>query len=96
MTKEFKSFCKTVGGNEGQKCYYPTRLDTYGCGCFHDCNYCYAKSLLSFRNLWNPLDPSVADIKNGQTISVSYYKTNNLGQRGRWFGATVHFQYIEP
>lgn len=62
-TKEFKSFLKTVGGNEGSKCHYPTRLDTYGCGCSHDCKYCYAKSLLEFRNLWNPLNPSVADIE---------------------------------
>ena len=61
--KEFKSFYKTVDGNEGNKCHYPTRLDTYGCGCAHDCKYCYAKSLLDFRNLWNPKDPSVADIE---------------------------------
>lgn len=33
--KEFNSFYKTVGGNEGNKCHYPTRLDTYGCGCQH-------------------------------------------------------------
>lgn len=59
---EFKSFLKTVGGNEGGKCHYPTRLDTYGCGCSHDCSYCYAKSLLDFRNLWNPDKPSVANI----------------------------------
>ena len=58
--KKFKSECKTVGGNEGNKCNYPTRLDTYGCGCQHDCNYCYAKSLLDFRKLWNPRHPSVA------------------------------------
>lgn len=61
--KEFKSFYKAVGGNEGSKCNYNTRLDTYGCGCSHDCKYCYAKSLLNFRNLWNPNDPSVADIE---------------------------------
>lgn len=60
---EFKSFFKQVEGNEGQKCHYSTRLDTYGCGCAHDCKYCYAKSLLGFRNLWNPTAPSVADIK---------------------------------
>ena len=64
--REFKSFMKTVGGNEGNKCHYPTRLDTYGCGCTHDCKYCYAKSLLDFRNLWNPTNPSVADIKKIQ------------------------------
>lgn len=61
--KEYKSFYKQVGGNEGDKCKYSTRLDTYGCGCAHDCKYCYAKSLLSFRGLWNPQAPSVADIE---------------------------------
>lgn len=61
--KEFKSFYKEVTGNEGGKCKYATRLDTYGCGCQHDCKYCYAKALLDFRKLWNPQDPSVADIK---------------------------------
>ena len=60
--KEYKSFYKSVGGNEGNKCRYNTRLDTYGCGCAHDCAYCYAKSLLSFRGLWDSQDPAVADI----------------------------------
>ena len=60
--KEFKSFIKEVKGNEGNRCYYNTRLDTYGCGCQHNCSYCYAKGLLSFRNLWNANEPSVANI----------------------------------
>lgn len=60
---EYKSFYKTVGGNEGSLCHYPTRLDTYGCGCQHDCGYCYAKSLLEFRGLWNTREPAVADIE---------------------------------
>lgn len=60
--KDFGSFFKTVDGNEGGKCQYPTRLDTYGCGCQHDCSYCYAKSLLDFRNLWNAQAPAVANI----------------------------------
>ena len=60
--KEFSSFTKEVKGNEGDKCRYSIRLDTYGCGCQHDCAYCYAKSLLSFRDLWNAENPSVADI----------------------------------
>ena len=50
--KDFGAVVKEAGGNEGNKCNYPYRLDTYGCGCQHDCSYCYAKSLLSFRNLW--------------------------------------------
>lgn len=61
--REFKSFYKTASGNEGDVCKYPTRLDTYGCGCQHDCKYCYAKSLLSFRGLWDAESPSVADIE---------------------------------
>jgi len=58
---EYKSFYKTVSGGEGDRCKYPTRLDMYGCGCQHDCRYCYAKSLLEFRGLWNPQLPSMAD-----------------------------------
>ena len=60
--KEFKSFFKTVGGNEGSKCRYTTRLDTYGCGCIHNCSYCYARSLLEFRGFWHPEEPAVANI----------------------------------
>lgn len=62
--KEFKTICKTVGGNEGGKCRYNTRLDTYGCGCQHDCSYCYAKSLLNFRGLWDAKEPAVASVEN--------------------------------
>lgn len=52
-----------MGGNEGEKCRYSIRLDTYGCGCQHNCSYCYARSLLSFRGLWNPSAPRIADIE---------------------------------
>ena len=89
---EFKSFYKVVGGNEGTKCHYPARLDLYGCGCEHDCSYCYAKSLLSFRKLWNPQDPSVADINkikkqidkiaNGECGTI---KAIRLGRNDRLF-----------
>ena len=59
---EYKSFFKTVGGGEGDRCNYPTRLDLYGKGCFYDCNYCYAKQVLKFRKLWNPSDVGVAPL----------------------------------
>lgn len=89
--KEFKSFYKTAGGNEGDKCKYPTRLDTYGRGCQHDCNYCYAKSLLDFRGLWNPNDIAVADIaKIKRKISKL-----NPGDVVRLGGMTDCFQQIE-
>lgn len=61
--KEFKSFYKTVEGNEGRKCRYPTRLDVYGCGCAHNCKYCYARSLLEFRGAWDIKEPRAADVE---------------------------------
>lgn len=89
--REFKSFYKTVEGNEGNKCHYPTRLDTYGCGCQHDCKYCYAKSLLEFRDLWNSKDPSVADIKKVE----NKVKTLQKGSVVRLGGMTDCFQPCE-
>lgn len=90
--KEYKSFYKTVGGNEGNKCHYPTRLDTYGCGCSTDCDFCYAKSLLLFRGLWNPTDPSVADIEK---IKKKISKLPNDTPPLRLGGMTDCFQPIE-
>lgn len=89
--KEFKSFYKEVKGNEGNKCHYSTRLDTYGCGCQHDCKYCYAKSLLSFRNLWNSLEPSVADIKKIENVIKRIPKGSII----RLGGMTDCFQPLE-
>ena len=61
--REYLGFLKTVEGNEGSKCHYPTRLDTYGCGCGHDCNYCYAKDMiLRLSGEWDPLKPKIADV----------------------------------
>ena len=91
MTKEFKSFFKKVEGNEGSKCHYATRLDTYGCGCQHNCKYCYAKSLLSFRNLWDNENPSVADIKKIENKIKKLPK----GMIVRLGGMTDCFQPIE-
>jgi DNA repair photolyase len=61
--KSFSLFYKEVEGNEKSKCKYTTRLDTYGCGCQHDCKYCYAKSLLEFRGLWNAQKPVIGNMK---------------------------------
>ena len=89
--KDFKSVGKTVDGNEGDKCNYPYRLDTYGCGCQHDCKYCYAKSLLEFRELWNPKQPAVAKISD---ISKEIKKLNGT-QVIRLGGMTDCFQPLE-
>ena len=68
VDSEYTGFYKTVEGNEGSKCYYPTRLDTYGCGCGHDCAYCYAKDMITnLSGAWDPLHPKYADIKRIET-----------------------------
>ena len=96
MATEYKSFFKNVGGNEGDKCKYPARMDTYGCGCSHDCSYCYAKSLLDFRKLWNPADPAVADINKvrKQIDKIAEGKCGNI-KAIRLGGMTDCFQPIE-
>lgn len=89
---DFNSFFKTVGGNEGSKCQYPTRLDTYGCGCQHDCKYCYAKSLLDFRGLWHPQEPAVADIEKIKRTIKHNLKAGDIVRLG---GMTDCFQPLE-
>lgn len=89
--KEFKSFYKTVGGNEGTKCRYNTRLDLYGCGCQHDCSYCYAKSLLSFRGLWDAEEPAVADLEKVER-KIASLKPGTVVRLG---GMTDCFQPME-
>jgi len=79
--KEYKSFYKIVGGGEGSRCNYPARLDAYGCGCQHNCKYCYAKSLLDFRKLWDNKHPSIANIDKikRKIENLSSYNPLRLG-----------------
>lgn len=91
--KPFSLFYKEVEGNEGNKCHYPTRLDTYGCGCQHDCKYCYAKSLLDFRGLWNNEKPVVGNMKQIQKAIIKAKK--NGVKVLRLGGMTDCFQPLE-
>jgi DNA repair photolyase len=59
---EFKSPYRKLKRKVNTWCRYTSRLDTYGCGCQHGCEYCYAKALLEFRNKWNTKKPKVANI----------------------------------
>jgi DNA repair photolyase len=91
IMKVFKSFYKQVAGNEGSKCHYNTRLDTYGCGCQHDCAYCYAKSLLDFRKLWDAKAPAVADLEKIEQ-RIERIKPGTIVRLG---GMTDCFQPLE-
>lgn len=86
-------FYKEVEGNEKQKCKYTTRLDTFGCGCQHDCKYCYAKSLLDFRGLWNPEKPVVGNMK--QIRSAVLKARSSKTKIVRLGGMTDCFQPLE-
>jgi len=90
--KEFKSFYKTIDNRKFNTwCKYTKRLDTYGCGCQHDCSYCYAKSLLNFRGLWNPVAPKVANINDIYKV-IKKLPKNTVVKLG---GMTDCFQPLE-
>lgn len=92
IESEYLSFFKTVEGNEGSKCHYATRLDTYGCGCGHDCSYCYAKDMIiNFGHVWNPVDPKYADIKRIEN-KLKKIKKGTIIRLG---GMTDCFQPVE-
>jgi DNA repair photolyase len=90
--KEFQSFYKTTKNRKFNTwCKYTTRLDTYGCGCQHDCNYCYAKAILNFRGLWSNTNPSVANIDKIK----SKIKTLERGSIVKLGGMTDCFMPLE-
>jgi len=66
--RKFNSPVKLPGGGETKRCFYPFKVDTYGCGCSNNCLYCYARSVLSFRKLWDTDNPRTADIKDIRKI----------------------------
>lgn len=92
MAEEFKSFFKRVVGNEGDRCHYPTRLDTYGRGCEHNCQYCYARSLLDFRKMWNPSQPAIANINKIRHCVRTKLRPGEIVRLG---GMTDCFQRLE-
>ena len=92
MPQKFNSFFNKVEGNEAERCHYPTRLDTYGCGCQHNCGYCYARSLLAFRGMWNAKAPSAAPYK--ELIKIITQKVFP-GEVVRLGGMTDCFQPLE-
>lgn len=85
------SFHKTVDGGEGARCFYPTRLDTYGKGCYFNCQYCYARNLLDFRGLWKPNSPASPSMKE----MLKTIKKIPSGSVVRLGGMTDCFQPIE-
>ena len=92
MPQRFNSYFQSVEGNEGARCHYPTRLDTYGCGCQHNCGYCYARSLLAFRVMWNPAQPAAASPRDILRVIATKLHPGDVVRLG---GMTDCFQPME-
>jgi len=89
---EFKNFYATTTHRKFNTwCKRTQRLDTYGCGCAHDCKYCYAKSLLTFRKFWDIKNPKIAYITEIEK-KISLLEKNEIIRLG---GMTECFQPIE-
>ncbi len=87
----FNSPYKQLDRKVNTWCRYTKRLDTYGLGCQHNCKYCYAKSLLSFRGFWNPKEPAIATLGKIRK-SIKSLRVNDVVRMG---GMTDCFQPIE-
>ena len=72
-------------------CKYTKRLDTYGCGCVHNCHYCYASALLDFRGKFNTHIPAVAELSEirSKLNGLTKYDIVRIG------GMTDCFQPLE-
>ena len=88
---EYKGFYRTVSGN-AQHCAYKTRLDPYGCGCAHNCGYCYSRSMLAHRHHWDIHNPRVADMEKVQAVVNTKIRPGTCIRVG---GTTDPFQSIE-
>ena len=90
--KDFASFYSSIDDRKAVTwCRYTKRLDMYGCGCQHDCLYCYSKSILNFRGLWDAKNPSIANI-NKIRDQIRLLPTDEVVKLG---GMTDCFQPIE-
>lgn len=86
--KEFKSFIKVAGGSEAQLCHYPFKLDTYGKGCCNGCKYCFAKSVLDFRKLWDEENPSPANYENIEKLFIDVFEKDK--KRNKFYDLMIN------
>lgn len=87
----FNSPYKKLNRKINTWCKYTTRLDTYGCGCQHDCQYCYARGLLYWRGFFDTCNPAIANIEyiSNKIRRIDRYEVVRIG------GMTDCFQPIE-
>lgn len=79
---------KTVGGAEGERCYYPTRLDTYGKGCYYNCQYCFAyfqksHNVIGYREEENSILRKVSSVNPKKIRQLFLNSFNDSPQNNR-------------
>ncbi|ATH09266.1 hypothetical protein BIY24_15340 [Halobacteriovorax marinus] len=58
------------------ECYYGLQIDSYAEGCFHDCEYCWAKSDLSKKDMWNNPMPLPINISEFWELFYIVFETD--------------------
>lgn len=72
----FKKAMTLLEAQDCQKCFHRFEIDTYGRGCVHNCTYCYAKSYLSIRKMWNEPMPFPIDIAEVRKIFATVFESD--------------------
>lgn len=72
----FKTTFKLVNHHSScSKCHYAFEIDSYGRGCIHNCEYCYAKEQLSAHGYWNRPMPFPVDLSEVRKIFHTVFET---------------------
>jgi DNA repair photolyase len=58
------------------KCHYAFEIDTYGRGCIHNCNYCYAKEILTRHGYWNNPQPFPLNMAELRKVFYTVFETD--------------------
>lgn len=100
-----KSLIKKARFSEGERCYYPYRLDSYNKGCKHNCLYCYSRASNSrFPNQWNIENISHLEVSEIKKLFNDAFETDKKNKEVevlrkriplRLGGVTDLFQPIE-
>lgn len=78
----FKSGLRLANFHDScSKCLYAFEIDTYGRGCIHDCQYCYAKDSLTKHGSWNRPFPFPIDLSEIRKLFYTVFETD---KKSKW------------
>ncbi len=78
----FKTSMKLVNHHSScSKCHHAFEIDSYGRGCIHNCNFCYAKDQLTTHGFWNRPMPFPIDLSEVRKIFYTVFETD---KSSRW------------